>query len=185
MAGIKLTGTAAGRDTWAMLDAGACAALNFIDGGHPSTYLCTPAELLKLYSLLVAHAAALGANWVVVEIADGLFQQETSALLRCRDFVATVDAWLFATNDPLAAACGVRTLNGWGIKPVAISGVITQSPLAMQEAVAATGLACVTASELQSGALNDRLLARPNVSHPSSAREFAPEFGLPNEAVFA
>ena len=38
-AGIKLTGTAAGRDTWSMLDAGACAALDFIDGGHPSTYL--------------------------------------------------------------------------------------------------------------------------------------------------
>jgi hypothetical protein len=181
VAGIKLTGTAAGRDTWAMLDAGACAALNFIDGGYPSTYLCTPTELLKLYSLLVAHAAALGARWVVVEIADGLFQQETSALLRCRDFVATVDAWMFATNDPLAAACGVRTLRGWGIEPVAISGVLTQSPLAMQEAVAATGVACVTAGELQSGSLNDRLLARV----PTSVREFGRKFELPKEAVLA
>src|SRR6266851_3149151 len=37
VAGIKLTGTAAGRDTFTMLDAGACVALDFVDGGLPST----------------------------------------------------------------------------------------------------------------------------------------------------
>jgi hypothetical protein len=39
VAGIKLTGTATGKDTWNMLDAGACVALDFVDGGFPSTYL--------------------------------------------------------------------------------------------------------------------------------------------------
>src|SRR5262245_51585387 len=33
VASVKLTGTAAGRDTWAMLDAGSCAALDFVDAG--------------------------------------------------------------------------------------------------------------------------------------------------------
>lgn len=185
VAGVKLTGTAAGRDTWAMLDAGACAALNFIDGGYPSTYLCTQQELLELYSLLVAHAAASGADWVVVEIADGLFQQETSALLRCPSLVPTVDAWVFATSDPLAAACGVRTLRGWGIEPIAVSGVLTQSPLAMQEAVAATGVTCVTADELQSGALNDRLVAQPEVPVPLLERETEHDLDMPKEVVSA
>lgn len=157
VAGVKLTGTAAGRDTWSMFDAGACAALDFIDGGYPSTYLCAPEELLNLHDLLIAHAAAQGARWVVVEIADGLFQQETAALLQSADFVPTVDAWLFATSDPLAAVCGVNTLRGWGIEPVAISGVISQSPLAMQEAMAVTGVQCLTADALQSGCLNEQL----------------------------
>ncbi len=160
VAGVKLTGTAAGRDTWSMFDAGACAALDFIDGGYPSTYRCSPEQLLDLYDLLVAHAAAQGARWVVVEIADGLFQQETAALLRSAAFAATVDAWLFATSDPLAAACGVRTLRDWGIEPLAISGVISQSPLAMQEALAVTDVRCLTADELQNGSLNELLLAK-------------------------
>src|SRR5262245_5749949 len=43
VAGIKLTGTAAGRDVWSMVDAGACVGLDFTDGGLPSTYL-TPLE---------------------------------------------------------------------------------------------------------------------------------------------
>ncbi|HEX2680005.1 MAG TPA: hypothetical protein VHQ03_01780, partial [Candidatus Dormibacteraeota bacterium] len=36
VAGVKLTGTAAGRDTFTMRDAGACVALDFVDGGWPS-----------------------------------------------------------------------------------------------------------------------------------------------------
>ncbi len=55
VAGIKLTGSAAGRDTWNMLDAGADVALDFVDGGFPSTYLCTPDELLNLHNLLLSH----------------------------------------------------------------------------------------------------------------------------------
>ena len=74
VAGIKLTGTAAGRDTWNLLDAGAAVALDFVDGGFPSTYLCTLEELLSLADLLLAHAAAAEVDWVVVEIADGLLQ---------------------------------------------------------------------------------------------------------------
>jgi hypothetical protein len=40
VAGIKLTGTATGKDTWNMLDGGACVALDFVDGGFPSTSCC-------------------------------------------------------------------------------------------------------------------------------------------------
>src|SRR5712691_11327561 len=66
VAGIKLTGTATGKDTWNMLDAGACIALDFVDGGFPSTYLSTLEELVNLYNLLVSRAAAAGAAWAVV-----------------------------------------------------------------------------------------------------------------------
>ncbi len=159
VAAIKLTGTAAGRDLWKVLDTGACAALDFVDGGYPSTYLCPLSELLDLNRSLVAHAESKGADWVVIEIADGLLQTETAALLQSAAFRDGVDAWVYVTNDPLGAVGGLRILQGWGITPVAISGIISMSPLAMQEASAATGMTCITAAQLESGVLNERLLA--------------------------
>src|SRR6266850_620864 len=160
VAGIKLTGTATGRDTWGMLDAGARPALDFIDGGLPSTYLATLDELLSLYQLLVGHAGLAGAQWVVIEIADGLLQPETAALLQCRSFRDTVEHWVFATSDPLAAEGGVRLLRKWDIEPIAVSGIVSMSPLAMREAQNASKVRCLTAKEIQCGELNKILTAQ-------------------------
>jgi hypothetical protein len=157
VAGLKLTGTAAGRDTWGMLDAGACLAMDFVDGGYPSTYLSTLEDLLELHDHLLAHARAAGARWAVVEIADGLLQAETAALLQSPLFLESVDAVVFAAGDPLAAVSGVRLLAEWGIRPLAISGRVTMSPLAMREASTATGLGCITLGQLQGGGLNNLL----------------------------
>src|SRR2546430_10289900 len=41
---------------------------------------------------------------------------------------------VFAAGDPLGAAGGMRVLRSWGIHPVAISGVVTMSSLAIREA---------------------------------------------------
>ena len=158
VAGIKLTGTAAGRDTWSMLDAGACVALDFVDGGYPSTYLCSVPELLEVYRLLTAHAATCDADWIVVEIADGLVQKETAALLRSPAFTSTVDAWVLAASDPLAAMGGVTQLQRLGIKPVAVSGLVSMSALAIREVTEATGVSCVSAKALQRGELNSTIL---------------------------
>lgn len=157
VAAMKLTGTATGRDTWSFADAGAYPALDFVDGGFSSSYLASLDDLHKLYRLLVSHCAAAGAEFIVVEVADGLFQRETAALLQSPVFVESVNSWLFATGDPLAADAGVRVLRSWGITPLAISGVISTSPLAMREAVTATGLQCLTAREIQAGKLNECL----------------------------
>ncbi|HET6284121.1 MAG TPA: hypothetical protein VFH73_24400, partial [Polyangia bacterium] len=159
VAGIKLTGTAAGRDTWSMLDAGASPALDFVDGGYPSTYRLDLDPLLDLHAHLLGHAAEQGASWAVVEIADGLLQAETALLLRSRAFTKTVDGWVFAAADPLAALGGIDLLRTWGIHPVGVTGRITMSPLGMREATAATGLPCFTAADLQDGAINPLLIA--------------------------
>lgn len=158
VAGVKLTGTATGRDTWSMLDAGACVALDFVDGGYPSTYLCTAQELLSLYDLLIQHAASRQAQIAVVEIADGLLQRETAALLQSERFTSSVGAWLFAAGDPMGAAAGVRILRDWGIEPLAVSGLVSMSPLCRTEVEAATGLPCVTAKEVQCRGFNARVM---------------------------
>jgi hypothetical protein len=163
VAGIKLTGTAAGRDTWAMHDAGACIALDFIDGGYPSTYLCEPSEILEMSEQLITHATEHQADWAVIEIADGLLQRETAALLQSASFMSQVTACVFTTGDPLGAVGGVSVLRRWGITPVVISGLITRSPLAMREAQSATGIRCMTAEALQSGDLNGVLSEAPYI----------------------
>jgi len=158
--GLERRGVAAaGTDTLAMLDAGACVALDFVDGGLPSTYRCTLAELLDLYRLLADHAAAQGAEWAVVEIADGVIQGETAALLASTRFVSSVDAWLLAANDALGALGAVGLLRPKGVVPLAISGMVSRSALARREVEAATQIPCVAAAELQAGVLNAKLLA--------------------------
>src|SRR5947207_702959 len=173
VAAVKLTGTASGRDAWKMLDAGACVAVDFVDGGLPSTYLCELDELLNLHNLFLGYAASQKAACMVVEIADGLLQNETAALLQSSRFTRTVDAWIFAAGDPLAAAGGVRVLRSWRIKPLAISGAVSMSPLGIKEAQIATGLPCLTARELQNGKLNAQILDSAQVfeapASPASA----------------
>lgn len=172
VAGIKLTGTAAGRDTWSMLDSGAGPVFDFVDGGLPSTYLCSVEQLHRLYELLVGNAGAAGAAWAVIEIADGVLQRETVSLLRCESFVSSVDAWLYATGDALGAVGGIAALNAHGIEPLATSGLISMSPLAMKEAHIATRVRCLSARELQDGALNESLTALPaaRIAVPSPRR---------------
>jgi hypothetical protein len=159
VAAIKLTGTAAGRDTYVMLDAGACVALDFVDGGLPSTFLCPLQELLNLYRRLVEQAAAAGASWVVVEIADGVIQGETAALLASPRFTSSVDAWLLAAVDALGALGGQQILRRVGITPLAVSGLVSRSALCRREVEAATNIPCKAASELEDGGLNARLMA--------------------------
>src|SRR5579859_559580 len=151
VAAIKLTGTATGSDRWSMVDAGACVALDFIDGGWPATYLCTVDELMHLYHLLISHVTAQGVDCVVVEISDGLLQPETQALLQIPRFTNTVSAWVLASGDPLGAFGGVSLLRQWQIEPFAVSGIISMSALGIREVQTATGVQCLNAKQLQSG----------------------------------
>jgi hypothetical protein len=88
---------------------------------------------------------------VVVEVADGLLQAETGALFQASHFVRSVDAWLLAATDPLAAVGGVAVLRGWGITPAAISGRVSMSPLGLREVEHATKLPGLSAAQLQAG----------------------------------
>ena len=160
VAAIKLTGTACCQDTWKMRDAGATLVFDFVDGGHASTYLCSIKDLTALFETLRSHAAAAGVQHIVVEIADGLLQRETAALLAHRSFVEEVDAWVLAASDPLGVVGALPILRRAGIEPVAVSGLLTCSPLAMREAEAATGVRCMTADALMLGALNKSLIVR-------------------------
>ena len=139
VAGVKVTGTGAFGDFNAFEDAGV-PALDFTDAGMPTTYRMPLDRVERGFETLVGTAAARGAEIVVVEIADGVFQGETAAILRGSAIRDRLDAILFAAPDALSAMGGVVVLDELGLRPFAVSGMVTCSPLASQEAVAATGV---------------------------------------------
>lgn len=147
---IKATGTASSKDGRYFQSCGADRMLTFIDAGYPSTYMLDHAALFDAYMSLVAHAQADRPDAIVVEIADGIFQRETKMLLDDPRFRETIDHLFFATGDSLSAAYGVRTLQDYGLPLRGISGAITQSPLAMQEAEAASEMECFSIERLMS-----------------------------------
>lgn len=153
VAGIKSTGTGSGGDLWFMRDMGANTVLDFTDGGLPSTYLAPQEVIEKTVLGLIGHAAQLGNEVAVVEIADGLHHEETAALLRSPRLRQVSKGLVFAANDALGAEAGLLMLRSWGWHVIAFSGQLTRSPLAMREAHRATSMPVVTAKEIQSGIL--------------------------------
>ncbi len=129
----KVTGTGAGGDVWFMQDAGARNVLDFVDAGHPSTYLIKPTELKQTFTTLLAHLDQPGTDIIVIEIADGLHQTETAQLVSSDLFARLVNGVIYAAGDALGAVYGAGLLHQWGVRVLAISGVVTRSPLAMRE----------------------------------------------------
>ena len=78
--------------------------------------------------------AATGVDVVIIEIADGLFQGETSRLLNDPVFSRHVDRVLFSAQDALGALAGEQILLSAGLDLAAVSGRLTASPLAADEA---------------------------------------------------
>lgn len=132
----KATGTGAGNDPNLFTDAGAFSVCDFTDFGFPTTYRLDYETVRDLLVAMIREQSATEAGTVVIEIADGLFQGETSCLLRDPIFTAQVDRVLFSAQDALGAQAGERILLDAGLDLAAVSGVVTASPLAAKEAQA-------------------------------------------------
>lgn len=98
------------------------------------------------------------ADVAVIEVADGLFQEETAAIAAHSGFRAIVSACVFAAGDSVGAVAGTARLADLGYTLAAISGLVTRSPLGMREAATA-GLPVLTAMELADPVVADRTFA--------------------------
>lgn len=160
VATCKVTGTGAGGDPWLYTDAGAAEVLDFTDGGHATTAGLPLAELERIAGTLLAAADAV-ADVIVVEVADGLLQAETAALLQSPRFRSLVSGMVFAAGDAMAAVCGANLLRQWNYQPVAISGLLTTSPIAKREAQSALSIPVVGADFLRRDERAAHVLLRP------------------------
>ncbi|MFJ9854853.1 hypothetical protein [Streptomyces sp. NPDC101150] len=128
----KVTGGGAGRDRFSYLDAGADHVVDFVDYGMASTAGYPHRHLTAVMAAQQAYLTAHRAEVIVLEIADGLLQPDTRALVESLPGFA--DAVVLAAADPLAAGAAVDLLTTLGVRPAAVSGVLTNSPLACREA---------------------------------------------------
>jgi len=137
----KITGTGAGGDTWLLTDAGAYPVLDFTDAGMATTYMITIEQLESLLMTLIGHIAQENVDAMVLEIADGVMQQETAALLKSPVFASLVSGIVMASQDSMGASAGVNFLKSYSKPPVlAISGIISAAPLQVREATIALKL---------------------------------------------
>lgn len=137
----KITGTGAGGDTWLLTDAGAYPVLDFTDAGMATTYMITIEQLESLLMTLIGHIAKENVDAMVLEIADGVMQQETAALLKSPVFASLVAGIVMASQDSMGASAGIHFLKNYAKPPVlAISGIISAAPLQVREATIALNL---------------------------------------------
>jgi hypothetical protein len=145
----KVTGSGSGKDRWMYQDAGAAEIVDFLDFGMASTFGYPPERLRATMVGIRDALAGRGASVVVLEIADGLLQEETRAL--AAGLAGFADGVVLAVADALAAVAGVGIMADLGAPVQVVSGLLTASPLASREAAAATGLPVLSPEELIAG----------------------------------
>ena len=136
----KVTGTGASGDYWWLKDAGADPVLDFTDVGLASTYRASAEEVDGVLRSLVHHVASHGVDAMVLEVADGVLQRETAALLEGETFARLVGGIVMAAQDSMGAVAGVHWLRKRSTPLLALSGLMTAAPLQIAEAREATGL---------------------------------------------
>lgn len=153
VAAAKVTGTGSGGDLWSFHDAGAKRVLDFTDMGHAATASVDAQEIERVALGLIDHLAMEDVDLIVLEIADGVLQKETAQLLSSSRFNARLDGVIFAAGDAMGATAGVAWLEKYGLPVIAVSGLVSASPLAIRETETATGLPVLGIASLADAAL--------------------------------
>ena len=165
---IKATGTGAFGDFNEYSDSGAHYVADFTDAGMVSTYREPLGRIKSGTETLLAEAGARGCDIVVMEVADGLLQRETARIIADPWFGDLISGLIFACGDAVAAAGGAAMLARLGLKPDAVTGVVSCSPMASAEAAQATGLT---------------VLSKADLADPAEATGFALRAGLGRKAA--
>lgn len=169
VATIKVTGTGAFGDYNAYVDAGADYVADFVDVGMASTYMEPVSRIMKGTNTLLGHAAESDCDVAIIELADGIFQRETAALLSRRDFRSGITGFLFAAPCAASAVGGCSALRTMNIEPSIVTGMVSCSPLATKEAEAAAGVHVVKRESLCDPVSAGALLARLRTQNPGTA----------------
>lgn len=149
----KVTGTGSGNDLWKFHDAGAAYAFDFTDAGMATTYLAEIDAVAKGAEVLISELVARNCGAIVIEIADGVHQRETRALLSNNRLRYLVDRWVYAADSAASAAIGWHVMTECGLPLSAISGLLTASPLAVREAASLVPASFAGLPELTDGSV--------------------------------
>jgi hypothetical protein len=105
-----------------------------------------------------------------------VLQEETAALLESAVFKEVVGGILFAAGDAMGAVAGHAWLRNRNLPLIALSGVLTSSPLQRRESSKATGLPVFSRQELAQTktARSIMTLAERQRPEPAHRDELAP-----------
>lgn len=171
----KITGTGSGGDYWIMSDAGAHCVVDFTDAGYSSTYCIPVGEIEAAAAKLVDHLTEAGCGVILLEIADGLFQEQNAELIRSEFFRTSVDGVFFAAGGAMGAAAGIEELRSAGIPILGISGKLTASELSIREARRFLDVPVYAKAELSDPELAPQLVGMAeDRCGPPAAEEQAP-----------
>jgi hypothetical protein len=157
-----------------MNDAGASHYTDFTLLGYPSTYMLSIAELLHIFNSLDLKYANNPNNFWVVELADGIIQRETGMMLLSDEVRSRIHRLVFCANDAFGAIGGLQILHGkYKIKPDAISGVLSSSPLHIRELSKFTDVPVFNSANPDQEFLSSLLLKTKSTKRTSRVRKKA------------
>jgi len=133
VAACKLTGSVSPGDLFEYHSTSAQDIRDFSDYGFPSTYLSERQELIGLFYTMLADTARSNPDVVVMEIADGVLQRETRMLLQAPEIRRNTCGVMLTATCAGSALFGVSKIELYGQRVIGVSGVITNSPLYVEE----------------------------------------------------
>jgi len=106
----------------------------------------------------VNHLSHHGVDIILLEIADGLVQTETAALLQSKLFHALVDGVFFASAEALSVQSAVDWMQLNDLPLLGVSGALTASPLVLEETRQLCPVPVFTKEELGSAEFYQHLI---------------------------
>lgn len=128
VAGAKMSGVAALRDTLNMEDHGAIATASFLDCGLPSTV--DYGDLSPIAKAILNHLNSFEPDLIVVELGDGIVGgYAVDSVLKDTEVKAAISSFVFCAGDYVGVVGGIAVLKNLEIDIDVIAGSVTDSQM--------------------------------------------------------
>ncbi|HQU83013.1 MAG TPA: hypothetical protein PKY59_07815 [Pyrinomonadaceae bacterium] len=128
VAGAKMSGVAALRDTLNMEDHGAFVTASFLDCGLPSTV--DYGDLSPVAKAILNHLNSFEPDLIVVELGDGIVGgYAVDSVLKDAEIKNAIASFVFCAGDYVGVVGGMAVLKNLGIEIDVVAGSVTDSQM--------------------------------------------------------
>lgn len=128
VAGAKMSGVAALRDTLNMEDHGAFITASFLDCGLPSTV--DHENLPSVAKAILNHLNSQNPDLIVVELGDGIVGgYAVDSVLKDAEIKNAISSFVFCAGDYVGVVGGIAVLKNLGIEIDVVAGSVTDSQM--------------------------------------------------------
>ena len=128
VAGAKMSGVAALRDTLNMEDHGAFVTASFLDCGLPSTV--DVENLAPVAKAILNHLNSFEPDLIVVELGDGIVGgYAVDSVLEDFEIKNAISSFVFCAGDYVGVVGGIAVLKNFGIEIDVVAGSVTDSQM--------------------------------------------------------